>query len=109
MTRFAAILTAVAAVALSATGVFAQDKAPAAKPAMEKLANAAKGGKAICPITKEEFTVTPASDRSTYKGKTYAFCCGGCKPQFDKNPTKFVTEAKPAVKSAKPVAKKKQG
>ena len=68
-----------------------------------KVANATKDGKSVCPITKESFTVTAASEKSTYKGKTYAFCCAGCKPQFDKNPAKYVQTATPkkaAPKSA---------
>jgi YHS domain-containing protein len=26
---------------------------------------------------------------SDYKGRRYYFCCGGCKPTFDKNPAKY--------------------
>jgi YHS domain-containing protein len=26
---------------------------------------------------------------SDYKGRRYVFCCGGCKPAFDKEPAKF--------------------
>lgn len=28
--------------------------------------------------------------KSVYKGKTYYFCCSGCKPLFDKNPEKYI-------------------
>ena len=28
-----------------------------------------------------------------YKGKTYYFCCSGCKPMFDKNPQKYIKTA----------------
>ncbi|MBC8103781.1 MAG: YHS domain-containing protein [Cytophagales bacterium] len=41
---------------------------------------------------------------SVYKGKKYLFCCGGCKPQFDKNPEKYVKTAKTAIPVA-PVSK----
>ena len=33
--------------------------------------------------------------KSVYKGKTYYFCCPGCKPQFDKNPEKYISKRKP--------------
>ena len=87
---------------------FAQD-APAVKPTpaapkpVQKVA--AIPAKAVCPITKEEFKPTTASDKSTYAGKTYYFCCAGCKPQFDKAPSKYVTAAKPAPATKKPAAK----
>ncbi|MBW3625594.1 MAG: YHS domain-containing protein, partial [Armatimonadetes bacterium] len=35
-------------------------------------------------------SVKEAVGKSTYKGKTYYFCCAGCKPEFDKNPEKFI-------------------
>ena len=31
--------------------------------------------------------------KSVYKGKTYYFCCPGCKPLFDKNPEKYIKKA----------------
>jgi YHS domain-containing protein len=34
-----------------------------------------------------------AVGHSTYKGKTYYFCCPMCKPQFDKDPAKYVSLA----------------
>ena len=57
---------------------------------------AAKQGKAktisaICPVMKSKIPdVKKASGKSIYKGKTYYFCCGMCKPQFDSNPAKYV-------------------
>ena len=36
-----------------------------------------------------EFEVTKDTPYSVYKGKTYVFCCPGCKPMFDENPEKF--------------------
>jgi YHS domain-containing protein len=50
----------------------------------------AVGTKAICPVTGNEFTVSKDTKYSVYKGKYYAFCCPGCKPQFDKNPEKYL-------------------
>jgi YHS domain-containing protein len=48
------------------------------------------GTKATCPVMGGEFVVGEQTERSTYKGKHYVFCCGGCKPQFDADPGKFV-------------------
>ena len=85
----------------SASASMAQTKATpspaAAKPAAASL---------VCPVTGEKIaSVKDAAGSSTYKGKTYYFCCGGCKPAFDKNPAKYIKEAaKPAPK--KPAATK---
>lgn len=49
----------------------------------------ALGTKAFCPVSKEAFTISAKTQMSTYKGKTYAFCCPDCKPEFDANPEKF--------------------
>jgi YHS domain-containing protein len=48
------------------------------------------GTKAKCPVTGDEFTISKDTQFSEYKGKYYAFCCPGCKPQFDKNPEKYL-------------------
>jgi YHS domain-containing protein len=48
------------------------------------------GTKAKCPVMGTEFQVTKETQSSVYKGKTYVFCCNGCKPQFDANPDKYV-------------------
>ena len=48
------------------------------------------GAKAWCAVSKKPFTVTPSTASSTYKGKVYVFCCPECKPDFDKNPAKYV-------------------
>lgn len=46
---------------------------------------------AICPVMGTKIpNVTKASGKSVYKGKTYYFCCAGCKPAFDKNPEKYI-------------------
>ena len=48
----------------------------------------------ICPVTGDKIaSVKDAIGQSTYKGKTYYFCCDGCKPRFDKAPAKFVKNA----------------
>ncbi len=48
------------------------------------------GTKAKCPVMGNEFVTTKDTAFSQYKGKFYAFCCPGCKPQFDKHPEKYV-------------------
>ena len=60
-------------------------KAPAKRVQAKKVVSA------VCPVMKTRIPdVKKASGKSVYKGKTYYFCCGGCKPQFDKNPTKYI-------------------
>src|SRR5262245_42524328 len=49
----------------------------------------ALGTKAFCPVSKESFTINAKTAMATYKGKTYAFCCPECKPEFEANPEKF--------------------
>ena len=33
-----------------------------------------------------------AAAQSTYGGKTYYFCCAGCKSKFDGNPQQYVSQ-----------------
>ena len=47
-------------------------------------------GSVVCPVTKNKFVPKKDSDSAVYKGKTYYFCCKGCKPLFLKNPEKYV-------------------
>jgi P-type Cu+ transporter len=37
--------------------------------------------------------VTKDTPRTTYRGKTYYFCCAACKPAFDKSPARYVKAA----------------
>jgi YHS domain-containing protein len=47
-----------------------------------------------CPMTGTKIaSIKDSVGHSTYKGKTYYFCCPMCKPQFDKNPAKYVSMA----------------
>ncbi len=58
--------------------------------AMQKMAKAPL----VCPVTGEKIaSVKQAAGKSTYKGKTYYFCCAGCKPKFDKAPAKYAQNA----------------
>ena len=46
---------------------------------------------ATCPVMGGKIPdVSKASGKSVYHGKTYYFCCSGCKPAFDKNPGKYI-------------------
>lgn len=63
-------------------------KATGAKNGFDK--KPAIGTKAKCPVMGNAFTVSKDTTFSEYKGKYYAFCCPGCKPQFDKNPEKYL-------------------
>ncbi len=47
------------------------------------------GTKARCPVMKGEFTIKSSSKWTYYKGRYYFFCCPGCKPKFDANPSKY--------------------
>jgi len=48
------------------------------------------GTRAVCPVTKEAFEVAKGTPSSVFQGKTYVFCCPGCKPQFEADPKKFL-------------------
>lgn len=59
----------------------AKEEAPAAD---------AKAEMVTCPVSGEEFALTADTPKSEYNGKTYYFCCNGCKPKFDADPAAFV-------------------
>jgi YHS domain-containing protein len=40
----------------------------------------------MCGMNVDEKT----APSSSYSGKTYYFCCGHCKAQFEKDPSKYV-------------------
>ena len=55
---------------------------------------AVKKASLICPVTGTKIaSIKAAVGHSTYKGKTYYFCCPECKPAFDRNPAKYVANA----------------
>jgi len=69
----------------------AMTKATPSKPAGHKPAASKKIVSAVCPVMGNKIPdVTKAAGKSVYKGKTYYFCCPGCKPKFDKNPEKYI-------------------
>ena len=47
-------------------------------------------GKIQCPVMKTWFVPDEKTDKVIYEGKTYYFCCKGCKPTFEKDPQKYV-------------------
>lgn len=50
---------------------------------------------AVCPVMGNKIPdVSKAAAKSVYKGKTYYFCCKGCKPAFDKDPEKYINKKK---------------
>ena len=59
-------------------------------------APAAAAGEVTCVISGEKFVATAESPKSEYTGKTYAFCCPGCKKKFDAEPEKYASKAPPA-------------
>ena len=44
---------------------------------------------ARCVITDEEIADPATALTTVYNKKTYYFCCGGCQPEFSKNPAKY--------------------
>ena len=91
MRRTITTIAVLASLALSAVPVFAAcggccKVQPAAKHTAPR-----KVVSAVCPVMGTKIPdVTKASGKSVYKGKTYYFCCPGCKPLFDKNPGKYI-------------------
>ncbi|MGB6864611.1 MAG: YHS domain-containing protein [Candidatus Aminicenantaceae bacterium] len=43
-----------------------------------------------CPVSGKEFTKSDATPEYEYEGKTYYFCCEGCKDAFIKDPAKYI-------------------
>lgn len=79
-------LTALAAIAIAAPALAQHKHAP--RPA------AHKAEALVCPVMGNKIaSKQAAAGHSTYKGKTYYFCCAGCKPQFDKDPAGILAAA----------------
>ena len=45
---------------------------------------------AIDPVCKMQVEESKAAAKSDYNGKTYYFCCPGCKARFDRNPQDYL-------------------
>lgn len=72
--------------AASSTGTAA--KGPVKEPGDAKVGETTK-----CPVSGEEFVVDANSPKVEYEGKTYYFCCGGCKKKFESDPSKFAKKS----------------
>ena len=46
--------------------------------------------KVQCPVMKNWILQSEAADSVEYNGKTYYFCCPGCKPKFLENSEKYI-------------------
>jgi YHS domain-containing protein len=87
-TRLIAIMVAVL-LALSVAAMAADTSKSKQKPAPPRVKKVVS---AVCPVMGNKIPdVSKApGGKSTYKGKTYYFCCPGCKTAFDKNPGKYI-------------------
>jgi YHS domain-containing protein len=45
--------------------------------------------KITCPVSGSTFNKSEAYGSMEYNGKTYYFCCAGCKEKFEKDPEKY--------------------
>jgi YHS domain-containing protein len=88
MRKGAILVLAIGLLALAAAGALAAEKA--AKPPVAFDSPQSPGVQATCPVTGETFTIAKDTASSQYKGKYYYFCCPSCKPDFDKDPEKFL-------------------
>lgn len=74
----------------------APDAGAAATPskgAVKEAGDAKVGDTAKCPVSGEEFTVEASSPKVEHDGKTYYFCCGGCKKKFEADPSKYTKKS----------------
>lgn len=91
------LIIALALTALFSTAALAQSDSCC--PSMTHTTKSTKTAKAkksalVCPVTGIKIaSVKAAAGHSAYKGKTYYFCCGECKPKFDKAPAKYIKNA----------------
>lgn len=69
--------------------------APKAEAKPVATASSTAADKLYCAVT-DEFIGTAdlaAGGKAVYNGKTYYFCCAGCKPKFEANAAKIAAEA----------------
>ena len=57
--------------------------------ALKAPGDAKVGDTTKCPVSGEEFVVEATSLKTEHDGKTYYFCCGGCKKKFEAEPGKY--------------------
>lgn len=77
------------ATAASGTSATATPAGAAATGPVKKAGEAKVGDTTKCPISGEEFVVEATSPKAEHDGKTYFFCCAGCKKKFEADPSKF--------------------
>ena len=107
MSRLASLMMAtVVAAAVNPTAARAQGGTPKAKPAAASKPFRNAKGQLACPVMKTVIaSPAKAVGFSDYKGTRYYFCCGGCKPAFDKSPAKYALASAPPTRAvAKPAA-----
>lgn len=61
--------------------------------AVKAPGDAKVGDTTKCPVSGEEFTVEATSQKVEHEGKTYYFCCGGCKKKFEAEPAKYIKKS----------------
>ena len=59
-------------------------------PGVKEPGDAKIGDRTTCPVSGEEFVVDASSPKVERDGKTYFFCCAGCKGKFESNPAKYL-------------------
>lgn len=57
-----------------------------------KAENQDTEGKVQCPVMKNWFVADENTTKVEHEGKTYYFCCPGCKTTFLENPEKYLLE-----------------
>lgn len=68
--------------------------APKSGGAVKAPGDANVGDTTKCPVSGEEFVVDANSPHAEHNGKTYYFCCSGCKKKFESDPAKFTAAPK---------------
>jgi Cu+-exporting ATPase len=76
-----------------ATAAPAAPSAAAPAGAVKEFGDAKVGDTTKCPVSGEEFVVEASSPKVEHEGKTYYFCCSGCKKKFEAEPAKFVKKS----------------
>jgi YHS domain-containing protein len=90
MKRIIATVALLAVFAAPSASVFAAT-GHAAHKSPPKHSQKKKVVSAVCPVMGTKIPdITKAAGKSVYNGKTYYFCCAGCKPAFDKDPEKYI-------------------
>lgn len=88
VSRFLAAVSVALALAASSIPASAEPPKGGAAPAAQ-----APTGEVRCPVMGEVVKNPATAAKSVYKGKTYYFCCPGCKPKFDADPEKYIGKA----------------